>query len=116
MYLIFFILILFLFLLIYYYLINLEFYTNINIKTSLVLIHIGNKYPIYIFDCIHQFRIFNKNVKLYLLVEQSIFDLIKNKFIPTRFQQIFEMIYNTTIELSYANINKEGKHFFKAKM
>lgn len=36
---------------------------------------------------------------------------IKNKFIPTRFQQIFETIFNTTIELSYANIGKEGKHF-----
>src|SRR5687768_18476950 len=36
---------------------------------------------------------------------------IKNKFIPTRFQQVFETIFNTTIELSYANIGKEGKHF-----
>ena len=40
-----------------------------------------------------------------------IYFLIKNKFIPTRFQQIFEIIFNTTIELSYANINKKGKHF-----
>ena len=37
--------------------------------------------------------------------------LIPNKFIPTPFQQIFETIYNTTIELSYANIGKKGKHF-----
>ena len=36
---------------------------------------------------------------------------IKEKFIPTRFQQIFETIFNTTIELSYANIGKQGKHF-----
>ena len=36
---------------------------------------------------------------------------IKNKFIPTNFQQIFETIYNTTLELSYANIGKKGKFF-----
>lgn len=36
---------------------------------------------------------------------------IKNKFIPTNFQQIFEGIFKTTIELSYANIGKDGKHF-----
>ena len=40
-----------------------------------------------------------------------VFYTIKNKFIPTRFQQIFEMIFNTTLELSYANIGKQGKHF-----
>lgn len=40
-----------------------------------------------------------------------IFFLIKNKFIPIRFQQVFEIIFNTTIELSYANIGKDGKHF-----
>lgn len=40
-----------------------------------------------------------------------IYYIIKNKFIPTRFQQIFEIIFNTTLELSYANIGKEGKHF-----
>jgi ATP synthase subunit 6 len=37
--------------------------------------------------------------------------LIKNKFIPTNFQQIFESIYNTTLELSYANIGKKGRYF-----
>jgi ATP synthase subunit 6 len=40
-----------------------------------------------------------------------IFFLIKTKFIPTRFQQIFETIFSITIELSYANIGKQGKHF-----
>ena len=40
-----------------------------------------------------------------------IFYNIKEKFIPTRFQQIFEIIFNTTIELSYANIGKQGKNF-----
>jgi F-type H+-transporting ATPase subunit a len=36
---------------------------------------------------------------------------IKNKFIPTRLQQIIEMIFNNAVELSYSNIGKEGKHF-----
>jgi len=40
-----------------------------------------------------------------------IFFCIKMKFIPTSFQQIFEIIFNTSIELSYSNIGKEGKHF-----
>jgi len=40
-----------------------------------------------------------------------IYMCIKNKFIPTNFQQIFETIFNTTIELSYANIGKDGKQF-----
>ena len=40
-----------------------------------------------------------------------IFYCIKNKFIPTRFQQIFETIFNITIELSYANIGKQGRFF-----
>jgi len=40
-----------------------------------------------------------------------VYFFVKNKFIPTRFQQIFEIIFNTTTELSYANIGKEGKHF-----
>jgi ATP synthase subunit 6 len=40
-----------------------------------------------------------------------IYYIVKNKFIPTRFQQVFEIIFHTTTELSYANIGKEGKHF-----
>lgn len=40
-----------------------------------------------------------------------IYMCVKNKFIPTNFQQIFETIFNTTIELSYSNIGKEGKQF-----
>ena len=40
-----------------------------------------------------------------------IYFLIKNKFIPTRLQQIIEMIFNSTIELSYSNMGKQGKHF-----
>ena len=40
-----------------------------------------------------------------------IYICIKTKFIPTAFQQIFEIIFNTTIELTYSNIGKEGKHF-----
>jgi ATP synthase subunit 6 len=40
-----------------------------------------------------------------------VYFFVKNKFIPTRYQQIFETIYNTTVELSYSNIDKKGKHF-----
>lgn len=36
---------------------------------------------------------------------------IQSKFIPTSFQQIFETIYNTALELSYANIGKNGRFF-----
>ena len=37
---------------------------------------------------------------------------IKNKFIPTYIQQILEIIYNTTLELAYSNIGKNGRFFF----
>lgn len=40
-----------------------------------------------------------------------IFTRIGTKFIPTRFQQIFEMIFNTSIELTYSSIGKAGKYF-----
>lgn len=40
-----------------------------------------------------------------------IYFFIKNKFIPTRFQQIFEIIFDTTLELTYLNIGKQGKNF-----
>nr|UXG56210.1 ATP synthase F0 subunit 6 [Phytophthora kernoviae] len=45
------------------------------------------------------------------LVYLYIYFFIKTKFIPTRFQQIFEMIFNTAIELTYSSIGKVGKHF-----
>ena len=45
------------------------------------------------------------------LVYLYIFINIKTKFIPTRFQQIFEMIFNITIELTYSSIGKAGKNF-----
>ena len=45
------------------------------------------------------------------LVYLYIFIKIKTKFIPTRFQQIFEMIFNITIELTYSSIGKAGKYF-----
>jgi ATP synthase subunit 6 len=41
----------------------------------------------------------------------TVYISIKNKFIPTRFQQIFETIYNITLELALANIGKNGKYF-----
>ena len=40
-----------------------------------------------------------------------IFSCIKSKFIPIRYQQIFEMIFNITIELTYSSIGKAGKYF-----
>lgn len=40
-----------------------------------------------------------------------VFFCVKMKFIPIRYQQIFETIFNTSIELTYSNIGKEGKHF-----
>ena len=36
----------------------------------------------------------------------------KGTLIPTRWQLIFESIYDTTFELSYANIGKNGSLFF----
>lgn len=35
----------------------------------------------------------------------------KGKLIPTRWQQIFESVYDTTFELSYANIGSNGRYF-----
>jgi ATP synthase subunit 6 len=40
-----------------------------------------------------------------------LFFLLKNKFIPTKIQQIFEFILSNSIELSYSNIGKQGKYF-----
>lgn len=54
------------------------------------------------------------NASLILLigfVYLYIFICIKIKFIPTSFQQIFEIIFNITIELTYSNIGKAGKNF-----
>ena len=45
------------------------------------------------------------------LVYLYIFICIKTKFIPTRFQQIFEMIFNITIELTYSSMGRNGKNF-----
>lgn len=54
----------------------------------------------------------NSSVILFLILFYlSTYIFIKNKFIPTSFQQIFETIYNTTIELVYSNIGKSGKDF-----
>ena len=50
-------------------------------------------------------------ILLISLVYLYIFICIKTKFIPTRFQQIFEMIFNITIELTYSSIGKAGKNF-----
>jgi F0F1-type ATP synthase membrane subunit a len=45
------------------------------------------------------------------LIFVTLYFFVKNKFIPTRFQQIFEIMFNTTTELTYGNIGKDGKHF-----
>lgn len=52
----------------------------------------------------------------YLILLISLFFIFiifffKNTFIPTRLQQIIEMIFNNTIELTYSNIGKQGKDF-----
>ena len=54
------------------------------------------------------------NASLILLIGFTylyIFICIKTKFIPPRFQQIFESIFNITIELTYSSIGKSGKNF-----
>lgn len=54
------------------------------------------------------------NASLILLISLAYlytFINIKTKFIPTKFQQIFEMIFNITIELTYSSIGKAGKYF-----
>ena len=41
-----------------------------------------------------------------------ILSYIKTKFILIRFQQIFKMIFNITITLTYLSIGKAGKYLF----
>ena len=40
-----------------------------------------------------------------------IYALIKNKFIPTRFQQFFKFLYEINIKMVNNNINKKGLYF-----
>nr|YP_008475411.1 ATP synthase F0 subunit 6 [Thraustotheca clavata]AGS55517.1 ATP synthase F0 subunit 6 [Thraustotheca clavata] len=42
----------------------------------------------------------------------TVYLFIQSKFIPTYIQQLFEIIYNTALELAYSNIGKNAKHFF----
>lgn len=37
---------------------------------------------------------------------------IEKKFIPVKFQQIFENFFNITLELSYSNIGQKGRYYF----
>lgn len=48
---------------------------------------------------------------IFLALYLYIFIFILNKFIPTVFQQIFEVIYNVIIDLSYSNIGKNCKNY-----
>jgi ATP synthase subunit 6 len=64
---------------------------------------------------IFQFPFILTNASLILILGAFflvIYFFVQNKFIPTYLQQIFEMIYTTTLELTYANIGKDGKNFF----
>ena len=45
------------------------------------------------------------------LIYIYIYICIKIKFIPTRYQQIFESIFTITLELTYSSIGKVGKNF-----
>lgn len=59
-----------------------------------------------------QFIFTNASLILFiLLIYVLIYRYIPGKFVPTRFQQFFEVIYNITIELTYSSIGKIGKHF-----
>lgn len=54
----------------------------------------------------------NSSILLILIIFYlATFIVLKNRFIPTNFQQIFETIFNTTTELVYSNIGKSGKDF-----
>jgi hypothetical protein len=53
---------------------------NLN-KINMVLIHLGDTFPIYILDCIHQFRIFNKDANLFLLCDDT-YNIIIQKYLP----------------------------------
>ena len=44
---------------------NFKINNTNNLNSNLILIHLGNSFPFYIFDCIHQFRIFNNDSNLY---------------------------------------------------
>ncbi len=48
-------------------------------------------------------------IGIYFLI---VYLFIQSKFIPTHIQQIFEIIYNTALELAYSNIGKNGRYFF----
>lgn len=48
-------------------------------------------------------------IGIYFLI---VYLFIQSKFIPTHIQQIFEIIYNTALELAYSNIGKNGRFFF----
>lgn len=48
---------------------------------------------------------------LFITLYLGLFIFILNKFVPTFFQQIFEIIYNVIIDLSYSNIGKNCKNY-----
>lgn len=73
--------------------------------------------PLEQFEILPIFQIFFTITNASLILIIGIFFLvvylfIQNKFIPTYIQQILEIIYNTTLELAYSNIGKNGRFFF----
>ena len=58
------------------------------------------------------FLLTNSSIILLLLTFFVFFFIsILNKFIPNVLQQIYEIIYNIVIELSYSNIGLKSKNF-----
>lgn len=54
------------------------------------------------------------NVTLIIIISMYfffIFLFFKKKFIPKTYQQFFENIFQISFELTYSNINKEGKYY-----
>jgi hypothetical protein len=72
-------------------------------NNNLILIHLGNSFPFYIFDCIHQFRIFNNDINLYLLVEEENYNLLQDLYIS------YIISYNIRI-VNINKLNKTQKH------
>lgn len=82
---------------------NFKINNTNNLNSNLILIHLGNSFPFYIFDCIHQFRIFNNDSNLYLLVEEENYNLLQDSYIS------YILSYNIKV-VNINKLNKTQKH------
>jgi hypothetical protein len=82
---------------------NFKINNNDNDNHNLILIHLGNSFPFFIFDCIHQFRIFNNDSNLYLLVEEENYNLLQDSYIS------YILSYNIKV-VNINKLNKTQKH------